>query len=97
MPLYPHPLFWDPGYGDIIALQSATPPPLRTQRLMWRGDARLWLAHVLATVPKVTQSALEYSQSVEPRPEIKRQLERRGGNEGQMKRGERRWAFSFFI
>lgn len=75
--------------------RPSSPPLAGTRRPMWRGNAHRWLAHALASVPKVTQSALEWSQSVEPRPEIKRQLERRGGNEGQMKRGKRRRAFLF--
>lgn len=39
--------------------------------------------HGLATVPKVTQSALEWSQTVEPRPEIKKTAREEGrGGEG---------------
>lgn len=41
--------------------------------------------HTLAAVPKVTQQALACSQSVEPRPKIKRQPDRRGANKREKK------------
>lgn len=53
----------------------------------------------LATVPKVTQSALEGSQSAGPGPEIKRQREkegREGGKEGRDGEREKETGISLF-
>lgn len=79
---------------------AALHPPCPLQRWHMRiGAAGLCGSglHTLAAVPKVTRQALAWSQSVEPRPEIKRQPERRGGNKGQMKRGKVEEHFLFHL
>lgn len=79
--------------GDSsVALHPWCPRQLWHMRM---GSAGLRGAgsHTLAAAPKVTRQALARSQSVEPRPKIKRQPERRGGNKGRMKREKSRGAF----
>lgn len=74
-------------------MPSKAPHPPR-----WRPAAevvrrRSSLAHHgLATVPKVTQSALEWSQTVEPRPGIKKTA-REEGREGKEEEREEETGF----
>lgn len=99
MPLHPQPLS-SGTQGTAASMPSKAPHPPRWHPAAEVVKQRSSLAHHgLATVPKVTQSALEWSQTVEPRPEIKKTAreEGRGGKEGRRKRGKRRRAFSLFI
>ncbi|CAB1449880.1 unnamed protein product [Pleuronectes platessa] len=95
MPFTPYillPSHVPPPTHEIWAMDDSSVASLTASPGTWRPARRGHVArlgaglHALAAVSKVTRQALAWSQSVEPRPKIKRQPGRRGGNKGQMKR-----------